>query len=214
MVNQSFLIFFESTYIHMIKFDNVCLRFSELVICENLNFEVKEGESFCLSGPSGKGKSSLLKLMAGIILPDKGHIYIKGEKLNADNIEEQRKLISWLPQNVHLPVDSGNELSDLLQLNEDQVQLYHDYLKRLGIMNGEQERSFTQISGGQKQRIVLAASLSLHKPVVLLDEPTSALDEESIDLLIDLVKSLKDRTIISTSHNSKWVENCTNVFEL
>lgn len=198
----------------MIKFDNVSLKFSDQVICEKLNFDVKRGESFCLSGPSGKGKSSLLKLMLGIVSPDSGDIYIDNRKLAPNNVEELRKQMSWLPQNVHLPVDSGQELIDLLQLNEKQVEMFKHYLQQLEIKNGEQERGFTEISGGQKQRIVLAASLSLQKPIVLLDEPTSALDEESIDLLIKLIKSLKDRTIVSTSHNGKWIESCTNVFEL
>ncbi|PXY02799.1 ABC transporter [Marinifilum breve] len=198
----------------MIKFNNVSLKFSDQIICQELNFDVKCGESFCLSGLSGKGKSSLLKLMLGIISPDSGDIYIDNRKLAPDNVERLRKQMSWLPQNVHLPVESGQELIDLLQLNEKQVEMFKYYLQQLGINNGEQERVFTQISGGQKQRIVLAASLSLQKPIILLDEPTSALDEESIDLLIQLVKSLKDRTIVSTSHNSKWVGSCTKVFEL
>ncbi|WP_321281505.1 ATP-binding cassette domain-containing protein [Marinifilum fragile] len=198
----------------MIKFDNVSLKFSDQIICERLNFDVKCGDSFCLSGPSGIGKSTLLKLMLGIILPDSGDIFIDGHKLASDNVEELRKQMSWLPQNVNLPVDSGQELIELLQLNEKQVEMFKHYLQQLEINNGEQERVFTEISGGQKQRIVLAASLSLQKPIILLDEPTSALDEESIELLIQLVNSLKDRTVVSTSHNSQWVKSCSNVFEL
>ncbi|WP_054721743.1 ATP-binding cassette domain-containing protein [Marinifilum fragile] len=93
----------------MIKFDNVSLKFSDQIICERLNFDVKCGDSFCLSGPSGKGKSTLLKLMLGIILPDSGDIFIDGHKLASDNVEELRKQMSWLPQNVNLPVDSGQD---------------------------------------------------------------------------------------------------------
>ena len=198
----------------MIKFNNVSLSFDELVICKDLGFELNQGDSLCLSGPSGKGKSSLLKLILGIIKPTSGNIYIDGLELNPDHINEIRNKIIWLPQNIHLPVNSGKELIELLDLNKHQDQLYHSYLDKLGVPVNGKERFFNQVSGGQKQRIVLAACLSLDKPILLLDEPVSALDDQSIDLFIDVINSLGDKTIVSTSHNMKWLKHCSRVIEL
>lgn len=198
----------------MIKFNNVSLSFDELVICKDLSFELDQGDSLCLSGPSGKGKSSLLKLILGIIKPNAGTIYIDGFELNSDHVNEIRNEIVWLPQNIHLPVNSGKELTDLLDLNDYQYQLYQSYLDKLGIPSNGKEKLFTEISGGQKQRLVLAACLSLDKPILLLDEPVSALDDQSIDLFIDVVNSLEGKTIVSTSHNMKWLKHCTRVIEL
>ncbi|MCT4601424.1 MAG: ATP-binding cassette domain-containing protein [Marinifilum sp.] len=198
----------------MIKFNNVSLKFDELVICEDLSFELNQGESLCLSGPSGKGKSSLLKLILGIIKPNSGQVSINGLELNEMYIGEIRKQIIWLPQNIHLPVNSGNELLDLLDCDQNNQNLYHSYLDQLGIPVNGKDKLFTEVSGGQKQRIVLAACLSLDKPILLLDEPVSALDDQSIDLVIDVINSLKDKTIVSTSHNMKWLKHCSRIIEL
>lgn len=198
----------------MIKFENVNLSFDELIICENLNFLVKEGDSLCLSGPSGKGKSSLLKLILGIIKPISGKIFIDGKELNPDHIAEIRQKIMWLPQNIHLPVNSGRELTELLEFKPKNLELYHLYLDQLGISKNGKEKLFTEVSGGQKQRMVMAACLSLDKPILLLDEPVSALDDDSIDLFIDVMNGLKGKTIVSTSHNKKWMDHCSSIIKL
>ncbi|NOU58688.1 ABC transporter ATP-binding protein [Marinifilum caeruleilacunae] len=198
----------------MIKFENVSLRFGELVICENLSFDLDQGGSLCLSGPSGKGKSSLLKLILGIIKPDSGKIFIDGKELNATNIFDARKKIVWLPQNIHLPVNSGKELTELLDFQSENLELYHHYLDQLGIASNGKEKLFTEVSGGQKQRMVMAACLSLDKPILLLDEPVSALDDDSIDQFIHVINGLKGKTIVSTSHNKRWIEQCSSIIKL
>jgi ABC-type multidrug transport system ATPase subunit len=198
----------------MIEFDSISLKFTDLIICDKLSFSVKKGETLCLSGPSGKGKSSLLKLLLGILKPDSGKIIVDGMELNSNNTQKIRNKMVWLPQNIHLPVNSGKELTELLDFNENNKQLYKNYLQQLGITNQIEEKLFTEVSGGQKQRIVLAACLSLEKPILLLDEPVSALDDQSIDQFIDVISTLKDKTIVSTSHNMKWLKHCSNVVEL
>jgi ABC-type Mn2+/Zn2+ transport system ATPase subunit len=135
-------------------------------------------------------------------------------ELNSNNTQKIRNKMVWLPQNIHLPVNSGKELTELLDFNENNKQLYKNYLQQLGITNQIEEKLFTEVSGGQKQRIVLAACLSLEKPILLLDEPVSALDDQSIDQFIDVISTLKDKTIVSTSHNMKWLKHCSNVVEL
>ncbi|WP_421919117.1 ATP-binding cassette domain-containing protein [Marinifilum sp.] len=198
----------------MIEFDNVSLKFDELVICENLSFHLNQGESLCLSGSSGKGKSSLLKLILGIIQPISGRILIDGQELNTINISDARSKMIWLPQNTNLPVNSGKELIELLDLNTENRKLYHSYLDQLGISAIAKEKLFSEISGGQKQRMVMAACLSTDKPILLLDEPVSALDDESIDRFIKLISALKGKTIISASHNQKWINECSRIIEL
>lgn len=198
----------------MIEFDSISLKFTDLIICDKLSFSVKKGETLCLSGPSGKGKSSLLKLLLGILKPDSGKIIVDGMELNSNNTQKIRNKMVWLPQNIHLPVNSGKELTELLDFNENNKQLYKNYLQQLGITYQIEEKLFTEVSGGQKQRIVLAACLSLEKPILLLDEPVSALDDQSIDQFIDVISTLKDKTIVSTSHNMKWLKHCSNVVEL
>ncbi|MPQ46668.1 ATP-binding cassette domain-containing protein [Marinifilum sp. N1E240] len=196
----------------MIRFDNISLKFPEQIICENLSFKVKEGEMVGLSAPSGKGKTSLLKLMMGILVPDAGKILVNNIEVNPSSIDEIRKQIIWLPQNVNLPIESGQELVELLELDEEGIKNYHSFLKFLGIDNNG--KLFNKMSGGQRQRMIVAACLSMNKPILVLDEPVSALDDDSIDLFIELIQSLKNKTIISTSHNQKWLNHCSQIIEL
>ncbi|MBN2597430.1 MAG: ATP-binding cassette domain-containing protein [Marinifilaceae bacterium] len=198
----------------MIKCEKINLSFPGQLICEDFSFDVLAGESVCFSGPSGKGKSSLLKVLMGFIIPQSGNIKIDGLELNSDTITSIRNKMIWLPQNSNLPVDSANELVGLLQMNAEQVVRFEQFLDQLGVREWGADKSFTEISGGQKQRIVLAACLSHDKPIILLDEPVSALDDHSIDLLFATLNSLSNKTIVSTSHNRKWIDYCNRAIEL
>ncbi|PCH70344.1 MAG: ABC transporter [Bacteroidales bacterium] len=198
----------------MIKCEKINLSFPNQVICENLSFEVLRGESICLSGPSGKGKSSLLKVLMGFLMPQSGTIQVDGLELNSDTIVAIRNKMTWLPQNSNLPVDSANELVGLLQMKQEQIENFQFFLNQLGVQKCGADKSFTEISGGEKQRIVLAACLSLGKPIILLDEPVSALDDHSIELLFSTLDSLPNKTIVSTSHNMKWINYCNRRIEL
>lgn len=198
----------------MIKCENLSLSFPKQVICENLSFTVKAGESICFSGPSGKGKSSLLKVLMGFIGPQAGRIQIDGLELNSDTIDTIRDRIAWLPQNSNLPVDSADELIELLLLNTKQAESFHHFLDLLDVKDSAGKKSFMEISGGQKQRVVMAACLSLDTPLLFLDEPVSALDDHSIDLLFSALDGLSNKTIVSTSHSKKWIDYCTKIIEL
>ena len=197
----------------MLEFDRISLSFPNQQICTELSFSVKKGDILCFSGPSGRGKTSLLKLIMGILQPDSGKIVIDNLQLSAQNLPLLRGKMIWLPQNVNLPVNSEQELLNLLELNENQINLYNHYMMELGMKDGNQ-KLFSELSGGEKQRMVLAACLSLDRPILLLDEPVSALDDHTIDLFIGVIKTLKNKTIVSTSHNKKWLEHCNQIVKL
>ena len=76
------------------------------------------------------------------------------------------------------------------------------------------DKNFTEMSVGQKQRVVIAACLTLDGDILLMDEPTSALDNHSIEKLISTINSLENKTILSVSHNSKWIDNSDLIIEL
>jgi len=198
----------------MIKCEKINLSFAKQVICENLSFELARGESMCFSGPSGKGKSSLLKVLMGFLMPQSGTIQVDGLELNSDTIMAIRNKMTWLPQNSNLPVDSANELVALLQMKKEQKESFQFFLSQLGVPKCGGGKRFTEISGGEKQRVIMAACLSLDKPMILLDEPVSALDDHSIELLFSTLDSLPNKTIVSTSHNQKWINYCNRIIEL
>ena len=197
----------------MIQFDKVSLEFSKSYIFQNLSFQIKSGEHVCLSGASGKGKSSILKLLQGFIKLNQGNIKVNSMELSDLSIQEIREFIIWIPQNVNLSVNSGQELIELLELNHE-INKIESYLNRLGLNKDILKQDFREVSGGQKQRIVISLCFAMDRDITLMDEPTSSLDDSSTESLIQLVNSMKDKTILSASHNLLWVNNAQQIINL
>lgn len=198
----------------MIKIENINLTFSNEVVLSDVNYKINKGEKVCFWGSSGSGKTSLLKLINGIIRPQSGKIIVDGLMLNENNVKEIRNKISWIPQDINLPVDNSKELINLLLLNDFQQSEFFDFVYKLGLEKDITKKSFQEISGGQKQRIVIAAILALKKPILLLDEPTSALDEISVQKLINLIIEDPNLTVVSASHDKQWSEAVNKVLKL
>ncbi|WP_346863582.1 ATP-binding cassette domain-containing protein [uncultured Draconibacterium sp.] len=197
----------------MICFENISLSFSEKIIFENLSITINQGENICLSGPSGRGKSTLLNLLQGYILPDKGIISVNDTVLNDSTIKEIRKQIISIPQNINLPVKNGMELVELLEISQ-LLPGINEYMQKLDLEQDILSKDFAKISGGQKQRLLISICLSQPKDIILMDEPTSSLDDKSIELLIHAVGELKGKTIISASHNQLWAQSTDKTIEL
>lgn len=188
----------------MIRAQNVSLSFNNVLIFKDLGFTINQGENACFSGPSGKGKSSLLKILQGYLVPDTGFIDINGMELNSQNIKRIRSMMAYIPQNINLPVGNGGELLKLVSSEDSRERVYY-FIEELGMNSNMLMRPFDEMSGGQKQRIVIAICLSLEREIILLDEPTSSLDDDSIGKLINVISNLRNRTVLSASHNHEWI---------
>ncbi|PRZ00320.1 ATP-binding cassette domain-containing protein [Marinilabilia salmonicolor] len=187
----------------MISFDNVTLKYSTGTIFENLSFSVQAGSKVCITGHSGTGKSSVLKIIQGYVKPHSGSVQVGGMKLGRDTVKDIRSQIAYVPQNINLPVSNGDELTRMLNVSSKRrdVELL---MGQLGLEKEMFVRPFDEMSGGQKQRVVIAVCLSLDRDIVLLDEPTSSLDDDAILKLLKVVSGLKDKTVISSSHHHEW----------
>lgn len=188
----------------MIVCENLWLSFGDKVIFKDLSFALQTGEHQCVTGASGKGKSTLLKLLQAYVRPDKARIVIQGKELNAGNIKFIRESISWIPQNINLPVQNGMELLGMLHLKHKRPAV-EEYADKLGLEPYTIDKSFTIISGGQKQRLIMAICFALEKNILFMDEPTASLDDDSIRMLLETLGQMKDRTILSASHNNLWI---------
>jgi len=199
----------------MIEIKNVTLYYGDEKVLDNISCEIPRGKSACFWGPSGSGKSSLLKLIMGLEIPTAGEITVDGIPVVAENIQAVREKISWVPQNINLPVNNTMELLALLELDERQKALFMKYAKYLiPEMDNLKGKNFQDISGGQKQRIVIAAVLALEKEILLLDEPTSALDAASVERMINLILRDLDLTVVSASHDKQWADACDILIKL
>ena len=197
----------------MIQFNNVYLSYGTELVLNGLTFCVDKGRHVCISGPSGKGKSSILNMVQGYVLPDEGEVVVEGMPLSALNIKSVRSRLAFVPQNVNLPVKNGKELFSLIGKDVDIDEVIF-ILSCLGLSDEFFVRPFGKMSVGQKQRVVVSVCLALPGDILLLDEPTAALDDEAIDLFLNLLNKQEGRTILSASHNQKWLASVDNVISL
>ncbi len=197
----------------MIKCNDISLSFGNKVLFEHFSFHVNKGEFVTIKGESGKGKTSLLKLLQGYVPMGNGEIEINNILLSQKHIVAIRNHIVWIPQNVNLPVKDGMQVIELLGVYNN-LKVIKSYMVQLGLNSQMLNKDFQKISGGQKQRVIIAICLSIDKPIILMDEPTSSLDESSIQYLLQTIKGIKDRTVLTASHNITWIENSDRVIEL
>ena len=197
----------------MINFENISLSFSGETVLGDLSFTINRGANVCLSGPSGSGKSSVLKLIQGYLVPDEGQITVDNMVISPVRIKDVRQKMAYVPQNVHLPVQNGEEMLKMIGVGGREEETIF-YLEQLGLARNMLRRSFDAMSGGQKQRIIVGVCLALGRDIVLLDEPTSSLDEASVEQLIRVARELKDTTLVSASHDQKWVASTESVIPI
>jgi len=189
-----------------IKVQGLSKSYSDIKALKNLSMEIEAGTLFGILGPNGAGKSTLIKILATLIEPDSGEVFIN----NINLIKYSRKireLIGYVAQDIALDkILTGRELldfqSDLYHINKnkkfERINKLIDQLE----MNDWSDRKCGTYSGGMKRRIDLAAGL-LHLPqVLILDEPTVGLDIESRNIIWQLMKDLRNNgmTIILSSH--------------
>lgn len=188
----------------MISFEKVSLTYPTGTIFENLTFSVQSGGKVCITGPSGTGKSSVLKIIQGYLKPHGGTVQVGGMKLGRDTVKNIRSQIAYVPQNINLPVSNGAELTNMLNVASKRKDIEF-LMGQLGLEKEMFLRPFDEMSGGQTQRVVIAVCLSLDREIILLDEPTSSLDDSAILKLLKVVSGLKDKTVVSSSHHHVWV---------
>ncbi|MGL5957959.1 MAG: ABC transporter ATP-binding protein [Phocaeicola sp.] len=207
----------------MVIVENLSVKYDQRTLFSNLAFQVVPGESICICGESGSGKSSLLKALAGFVPFDRGSIFIDQLELNEKNIDEVRKRIAFVPQELSLPTEWVYDMIRLpfnLKINRnsefDEKKLM-GFFEELGLDKKLYHKRVIEISGGERQRIMLAATAMFKKKVLLVDEPTSALDAQSTLLVIDFFKRLcrEDQiSIVAVSHDERFAVNCHKIIQL
>ena len=187
-----------------VKLKNLSKTFQkENFILKNINFD-EEIHSLAIIGPSGGGKSTLLKILAGLLPPTGGEVFIDNQPLDFNDekkLRGYRKSIGFIFQQdglfKHMSVIENivNPLVNVHNYSLDEAKkIAFSLLKRFGLENERDKKPF-ELSGGQKQRVGIARALA-HKPKFLLfDEPTSALDPEYTVEVLDIIKELKEENI-------------------
>ena len=198
----------------MLELKNISKRFKDRQILSNFNLTVEENKILAIVGPSGGGKTTLLRMLAGLEKIDSGEIIYNGESLPIDELEK-RNLLGFVFQDFqlfpHLTVLENLVLSPIKIMNmskEEAEQKALLLLEKLGL--SKQINSYSNsLSGGQKQRVALARAMMINPKIIGYDEPTSALDPElrlEVEKLILQNKELGITQIVVT-HDLQFSEN-------
>lgn len=206
----------------MIEIENISIRFGSLLLFEHLSLRVGQGESVCVCGGSGSGKSSLLKAVLGFVPISEGTVRVGGTELTARNADTIRRKTAWIPQELALPSEWVSDMVRVpfeLKANREAGFCKERLLENFALLGLEEKlyrKRVGEVSGGERQRIMLAAAALLNKPVLIVDEPTSALDPSSCGRVIDFFKSLccKGITVLAVSHDKQFAAGCDRIFNL
>jgi len=192
-----------------IKVTNLVKTYGDVYALKNVDLEIADGEYFVLLGPSGGGKTTLLRSIGGFIRPDSGTVEIKGK--NVDNLPPDKRPTSMVFQGFalfpHMTVNEniGYGLK-LRSIDKDIISEKVTKMMDLVGLSGLSDRKPHELSGGQQQRVQLARALILENDVLLLDEPLSALDAQlRKDMCIELKRLQKTVGIsfVHVTHNQE-----------
>jgi ATP-binding cassette subfamily C protein LapB len=199
-----------------ISLKNVNLNRKDNPVFTDLNMKIRGGSKTGIVGSIGSGKTSLMKLLSGVIHYD-GYVYIDKQDLKKCKHESVTKHIIYIPQhpvlfnktlfhNITYGTDHTRESAISVLKDLDLMQFFNAFPKGLDTMAG---KGGGNLSGGQKQMICLIRSLLQNKHILLLDEPTSSLDKKNRQIFVNLIKKLKNKTIIINTHD----ENLFDIFD-
>jgi polar amino acid transport system ATP-binding protein len=198
----------------IIKIINAHKYFGHIEAVHDVCLEIGAGEVLVIIGPSGGGKSTLLRCINRLEVLDKGDIIVDGASvIHGKNINEIRAEIGMVFQlfNLfpHLTALENITLAQRVVRNrstKEAEEIAHKQLQKVGI--GEKWNSYpSQLSGGQQQRVAIARSLAMDPKIMLFDEPTSALDPEMIKGVLDVMLDLAEEgmTMVVVSHEMGFV---------
>ena len=199
----------------MIQLEAVSLSFGRQKVLHEMSLSTQLGEVAVLAGKSGCGKSSVLQILLGFLKPTNGHASVDNLRLGKDPIAEIRSRLAWLPQELRL---GSGKVEEVIQkpftfrgnrISKPSPETVGEALSKLGLASDILKKDIHDLSGGERQRIGIALCALLRRPVWLLDEPTSALDDVSCDCVLAFVQERRGTTILSASHDPRWIEFCS-----
>ena len=196
-----------------IQVQGVTKSFSKKVVLKDINLDIKQGSIYGFIGPSGAGKTTLIKLIVGMDFPDEGSVHLLGEKMPNLNILQQ---IGYMAQSDALyEALTGKEnlmfFASLFKLDKTEKQKRIAYAAQLVNLTADLNKRVSAYSGGMKRRLSLAIALIQNPQVLILDEPTVGIDPElrlSIWNELLRLKNEEGKTIIVTTHVMDEAEKC------
>ncbi|MCI5065680.1 ATP-binding cassette domain-containing protein [bacterium] len=210
---------------YAVQFEDVSLSFGDTVVHQELSFSITPGESVTFLGPSGTGKTVVLKLIVGLLTPTRGDVSVFGReiaRLEEEELQKVRAEVGVLFQGAalfdSLSVYENVAYSLRVRGGSDEEEIRHTVIEKLRLVNLEEKHPLfpAELSGGQKKRVGLARALASEPKIMLFDEPTTGLDPTSVRMIDELMIRLNEElqiTTISITHDiasarrvsSRWI---------
>jgi polar amino acid transport system ATP-binding protein len=206
----------EEAFMVMLEVKDIYKSYGNVEILKGVSFTMEKEETKVIIGPSGTGKSTLLRCINQLSPPDKGQVWLDGEEITNPkrNINKFREKIGFVFQDFNLfnhltalrNVSIGLEKVKKIEKEAAQTRAMQE-LTRVGL-EAQAKQYPAQLSGGQKQRVGIARALAMDPDVILFDEPTSALDPELIGDVLDVMKSLCGKVaMLVVTHEMGFARN-------
>lgn len=196
----------------VIELKNVTFSYTQdKPIIKGINLSIEKGKFVSIVGHNGCGKSTLAKLLIGLLIPEEGEIYVNGEALtrkSAPQIRHSMALVFQNPDNQFIGVTVEDDIAFGLEnrcvKHEDMQTIIEEYAEEVG-MKEFLKKEPSMLSGGQKQRVAIAGALALSPSIIILDEATSMLDPKGKKDIRSLIGKMRennpDLTVISITHD-------------
>ena len=185
----------------MIEVKNISKRFGMLQALERIELSFKEGECIALIGPNGCGKTTLIKSILGMVIPNEGEIIFLGKNIKSDY--EYRKNLGYMPQIGRYPENMtiGQLIKMLKNIRQSKIDLDEELLHQFDLTN-QLDKKLGTLSGGTTQKVSATIAFLFNPAVLILDEPTAGLDPLASEILkAKIIKEKENgKLILITSH--------------
>lgn len=198
----------------IIQFKQVNFSYDNFLVLKDINFKVNLGDFLAIIGPNGGGKTTILKLMLGLLKPKSGQIKVFGQAP-----EKAREQIGYVPQYFEFDSNFPIKVLEVVLMGrlrrsilgyrylKEDLQIAREALDTVGLKDLE-KRQIGQLSGGQRQRVLIARALASQPKLLLLDEPVSSIDQPWQQSFYQLLEKLKkDITIILVTHDISLISS-------
>lgn len=197
----------------VIEFTQVTAAYGEQAVLENFSLQVEKGEFLTVIGSSGCGKTTVLKLINGLILPKSGSVFVNGQDISAADLVMLRRKIGYVIQEIglfpHMNIEKNISYVPNLYRNRDKAVIAEkarSLAESVGLSADMLGRYPGELSGGQRQRAGIARALMAEPEIILMDEPFGAVDEITRKKLQDEILKIHERlvcTIVFVTHDIK-----------